>query len=299
MMTFMFIGFPDVHAGIVQIPFKGDSVNLHTFQNDASGMVFANPGVQQINNALLAIVQWFKYVLGTIATVWCVWQGYRMLSSGGDGDQFESAKKSIMWGIIGLVLSFLVEPMIRTVIYGGMGGLAPGQALLKPEISFLAGKAEIIGLMNWIKTMLGIISVAMIIFTGIQAMLALDSEEQTDTQKTNVRWIMIGIIIIIFNEIIVEYGLYGNVHLENNKPVTLRDPTRLISEFGGFLGYYLTFFAAVAVGGLAYGGYLILTSNFEESQTEKGKEIMKNTAIGIVIVLVSYVLVRTVIMLQN
>lgn len=286
-------------AGIVETPFNGEDVNLYMFEDDASGYQLNDPGVREINNALFAIITWFKYVLGAIATVWTVWQGYRMLSSGGDESQFDSAKNSIMWGIIGLVLSFVAEPFVRTVLYGGSALLEPGQAILDPEVSTGAGIAELQGIMNWLKTLLGIIAVAMIIFTGIRAMLALSSDDQMDKQKTNVRWIIIGIIIIIMNEILVNFGIYGDPHLEGNKPVTIRDAGKVITELSGFVGFYLSFFAAIAIAAITYGGYLILTAQFNEEQADKGKGIIMNVLMGIVIVLISYVLVRTVIVLQT
>ena len=287
-----------VSAGVISIPFQPDDVNLHLYGSDGSKTQFPDQGVLEANNTIMAVVHWLQLILGAIATVWMVWKGFSMLAAGSDHSAYESAKKSIVYGIVGLVVSFLADPLVRTVLYGGAGGLLPGQAILSPETSTLNGRNEIYALMNMLKTFIAVISVIMIVVTGIQAMLSLDDESETKKQTTNIRWIMIGIVTLIFNEILINYGLYGSPHLVNNKPVTVRDPIRVITEMSGFVSYMLTFFAVLAVLGIVYGGYLVLAGQFDSGQADKGKKIIKNVALGMLIVLVSYALVRTVIMWQ-
>lgn len=290
-----FLHIPVSYANLIDIPFNGNDINLYNFPSDESNTRITNPGIQQINDTLFAIINWFRYILGIVATIWVVWEGYQMLSAGEDDSKFTNAKKSIVWGVIGLVISFLIEPAVRTVLYGGGGGLTPGQAILDPATATAVGRTQLQGFMNWIKTMLGIIAVAMIIITGLKAMFSLGGEDETKKQKTNITWIVIGILIIIFNDILVNFGIYGDPHLENNKPVFVRDANRIITEFGGFIGWGLTFFATIAISGMVYGGYKMLIDN----KPDEGKKIIQFIVIGIVLVLTSYALVRTVIFLQS
>jgi uncharacterized membrane protein YidH (DUF202 family) len=224
-----------------------------------------------------------------------VWQGYQMLSAGEDESKFTNAKKSITWGIIGLIISFLVEPAVRTVLYGGEAGLTPGQAILDPSTATATGRTQLQGFMNWIKTMLGIVAVAMNVITGLKAKFSLGGEDETKKQKTNITWIVIGILIIIFNDILVNFGIYGDPHLVNNQPTFVRDANKIITELSGFISWGLTFFATISIAGMVYGGYKMLI----DGKPDEGKKIIQFIATGLVLVLTSYALVRAVILFQS
>ncbi|KKP38124.1 MAG: hypothetical protein UR28_C0021G0005 [Candidatus Peregrinibacteria bacterium GW2011_GWF2_33_10] len=60
------------------------------------------------------------------------------------------------------------------------------------------------------------------------------------------------------------------------------------------LNFVLGFLGLVAVGYLIYGGFLVLTGGAEDA-IEKGKTVMKNAVIGIVIIVVSFAVVNTLI----
>jgi len=286
---------------LVKIPFSADDIGLQTFQGVDPSTGARIDGATQVNNALFFVVDWFRQILGAIAITWIVWQGYVMLSSQGEEGDFDTAKKSILWGVVALIVSFLIEPFIRNVIYGGGDVLTAGEAILNAEVSTAAGILEIGGFMLWIKTLLGVLTVVMIIFTGIQSMMIADSEDESDKQKRNIKWVMIGVIIIIFNDILINSGIYGDPHInaETGKVEVGQNSFAVILEATGFIAYLLTFFAVIAVASIIYGGYLILTAAVSEDQVEKGKTIIINTGIGIIIAVISYTLVSTVIVLQS
>lgn len=295
-----FSGDISVLANSIDIPFKPGDVGLKTFEGVDTTQGSRTDGAVQINNALLEIVRWFRNILGVLASVWIIWQGFNLVNSQGDEAVYESAQKSIMWGVIALVGSFLVDPFIRNVIYGGGDTISAGQALLNPELSTGRGILELSGLMFWIKTMLGITAVAMIMFTGMRSIVSLDSDDEIANQKRNIQWVIIGILIIVFNEILVNFGIYGSPSINPNtgKPETIRDSVRVITEASGFVGFLLYFFAALSVAAIVYGGFLILTASYNEEQAETGKSIIKNVVLGVIIAFVSYMLVRSVIFLQ-
>jgi hypothetical protein len=304
-IIFLFVTIFTVHEGSVlassmSIPFEAEDVGLQEYLGDDTSAGARSDGTVQINNAILTIVNWIKNILGLLAAAWIIWNGFLLVNAQGNESVYETSQRSIMWGVIALVGSFLVDPFIRNVIYGGGDVLAPGQALLNPEMSTGRGILEIEGLIFWGKSMIAIIAVVMILYTGMKTMVSLDSDDQLSKQKTNMKWIVGGIILIIFNEIMVGSGIYGNpsINASTGKPETLRDSVRVITEASGFVGFLLYFVATMAVAALVYGGYLILTAAFNEEQADTGKTIIKNVLIGLVIVFISYTLVQSVIFLK-
>lgn len=61
------------------------------------------------------------------------------------------------------------------------------------------------------------------------------------------------------------------------------------------INYVLTFVGLIAVGFLIYAGFLYLFAGANPDGTKKAKEIIFNSIIGIIIILLSWVIVNTVI----
>lgn len=59
------------------------------------------------------------------------------------------------------------------------------------------------------------------------------------------------------------------------------------------INFFLFFLGLVAVAFIIYGGFLYITSQGDDGNTEKAKNIILYAAIGIVIILVSYAIVNT------
>jgi len=78
-------------------------------------------------------------------------------------------------------------------------------------------------------------------------------------------------------------------------------PTNLTGDDGGslktalrtVLNFFLFFLGIVATGMLIYGGFLYITSGGDDSGAEKGKKIIIYAAIGAIIILISFAIVKT------
>lgn len=62
----------------------------------------------------------------------------------------------------------------------------------------------------------------------------------------------------------------------------------------GFIDYLLGGVAVVAVGGVVWGGALMVTSNGNDSKVKSGKTAIKNAVVGLIIVLAAFLMVRSV-----
>ncbi len=286
-----------------EIPFTSDSVGLYSVDNNDDIANWAKrDGTALLNNALLDIVNWFRVVLWVFAVMWITYYGLKMVISREETD-FTNARKSIMIIIGALLASFLVEPVIRNVIYGWGKDLIAGEAILNPEDSVRHGINEIMWLMGWLKILIGTISVVMIIFTGVQSMFNFWDEDGLSKQKDNIKWIIIGILLITFNEIIVRFGIYWDPRLEQvwdiSKVSTVRDAGKIISEATGFIGFILSLVAVFAFSGIVYGWFLMLGPNSDDTQKDEWKKIIKFVATWLVIIFVSYTIISTLIMFRN
>lgn len=65
-------------------------------------------------------------------------------------------------------------------------------------------------------------------------------------------------------------------------------------KIGTIIGYFLSFLGVVALILVIYGGFLWMTAGGSEEKIKKAKELLKDAAIGLVIILLSYLIVNTI-----
>ena len=72
--------------------------------------LFGETGVfRQITNTIL-------YIVGIIAVIMLIWGGIRYVVSGGDSKKVTDAKNTVLYAIIGLIISFLAFAIVNFVI---------------------------------------------------------------------------------------------------------------------------------------------------------------------------------------
>lgn len=72
--------------------------------------LFGETGVfRQISSTII-------YIVGIIAVIMLIWGGLRYVLSGGDSKKVTDAKNTVLYAIIGLVISFLAFAIINFVI---------------------------------------------------------------------------------------------------------------------------------------------------------------------------------------
>jgi len=110
---------PDV---IVIPPGTGGSVcNVLgiTFVGTAPGTGIGPTANCSIVAVLLALLQWFAWIIAVVAVVYGLRGGYLYITSGGDGDKLIEARKSIMYTMVGVIvalISFGIIAIARAII---------------------------------------------------------------------------------------------------------------------------------------------------------------------------------------
>ncbi|HSX06238.1 MAG TPA: pilin [Candidatus Saccharimonadia bacterium] len=76
-----------------------------------------NPkGSLSIDSIIKTIVNIFSFVIGVVAVIMIMVSGYRYISSGGDSSKVASARSTITYAIIGLVVTALAQGIVRFVL---------------------------------------------------------------------------------------------------------------------------------------------------------------------------------------
>lgn len=68
----------------------------------------------------------------------------------------------------------------------------------------------------------------------------------------------------------------------------------LFSTAAGLINYLLSGAAVVAVGGVVYGGFLMVTSAGNQTKQTEGKKAVTNSLIGLAIILLAFLFVKSI-----
>jgi hypothetical protein len=83
---------------------------------DTSGCNNDTANQQSLNNLLTKIVNIFSIVVGVIAVIMIIVGGLRYITSGGDAGKVGTAKNSIIYAIVGLVIVALAQFIVHYVL---------------------------------------------------------------------------------------------------------------------------------------------------------------------------------------
>jgi hypothetical protein len=81
----------------------------------------ATGGQGSFRSLALTIVNFFLTFLGLIAVVMIIYGGFLYVSAAGNQEKIESAKKIIMYAVIGIVVILLSFAIVNTVLTAGSG----------------------------------------------------------------------------------------------------------------------------------------------------------------------------------
>lgn len=102
--------------------------NCDVSQGAIGGVDCANPGAENVPQDLFGtgsifttIVNILLFIIGAISVIMLIFGGIRYTTSGGDSGAVTSAKNTIMYAIIGLVVAFLAFAVVNWVL----GAIAP------------------------------------------------------------------------------------------------------------------------------------------------------------------------------
>ena len=87
-----------------------------TTNNPASGACTGVDETSKVNNLITTIINVFSVVVGIVAVVMIIVGGFRYITSGGDSTKVTSAKNTLLYAIIGLVVVALAQIIVKFVL---------------------------------------------------------------------------------------------------------------------------------------------------------------------------------------
>lgn len=75
-----------------------------------------------VNNLITSIINIFSVVVGIIAVIMIIFGGFRYITSGGDSGNISSAKQTIIYAVVGLIIVALAQVIVRFVLFRATTG---------------------------------------------------------------------------------------------------------------------------------------------------------------------------------
>lgn len=112
--TFFFSGFMTLVPGkaFAQVNTSGGLTGGSDAANDQANLA------QDFPDIFRTIVNIILFLVGAVAVIMLVIGGFKYVVSGGDSNAIESAKNTILYAIIGIVVAFLAYAAVNFVLSG-------------------------------------------------------------------------------------------------------------------------------------------------------------------------------------
>ena len=258
-------------------------------------------GERLIVGGLFQIVDIIRLIVGGLAAAYLVWSGFLLVSSSGEAQETEVAKRSIVWSFLALMLMLSLDTILQDILYGG-GEIGFGEILqVSDNNNFAALDGASLFISNfaaWLEALFAVLVVVMVVVSGWRMVAAMGEEEEITKQKSVLFWLAMAVVVFLFNNIAIEQVLYPwaiGASSDGNNVVASFSPNAAagVAEITAFLFYMLTFLGVVAVLVALYAGARLIMAFGDEEGQEAAKKTLVGAGIGIVVVLSSFAVTST------
>ncbi|MDD4286724.1 MAG: hypothetical protein PHN33_00030 [Candidatus Peribacteraceae bacterium] len=226
-------------------------------------------GSTEFGGIFQTIIASFVGVASLVGIVMIVRAGLALTVSQDEG-QFEKTKKTII-AISAALIIINLAPRVAEAFLAYQSG---GAGIIDTEIR---------GLLSFFETVAAITAVIFLIVSGIRAVVSYGGEDGLAHLKRAIFGIGAGILLIAVKLLIL------------NAVVVERTPSGLLSIVSKFMQVLLGFGAFVATIVLIWAGLLMIVNLGKDDQYTRAKNLVIRVGIGLIVILVSFALVRFVI----
>lgn len=283
--TVVFADFRDILEEI------GEDVNLENYQTTVHADAPSRSGVKNIASAIFFAIDFVKYVLGSIAVVMLIINAITMITAGKDSEEAATKEKVFLkFALMGLVLVFVADEAVKLAFFGEEGEVFRDEETAAEYAT--AGSDIIKGVYTFVEVFIGSIAVLMMVYSGLQILVAAGSEETVNAAKKRIFISSIGLVVIGLAELVVKDVIFKNqgeeVDVDRGKELLVGLSNFLVSAIG-----------TISVFALVYAGFLYILNFGNEEMTGKAKKILFEAIAGIVVAAGAFALVSTVIPVEG
>lgn len=266
-------------AGVVEIPTQKDITRVSISYNSSGDIV------DNVNTIGFSLLKTVKVVLQWVLLIFLVYVGVQMIMAMGNDEQLSTARKQIMYAMIGLLFINIPWTIYEAFHRDGNEYIwwKISQSWFETDrndnnifIDFFDFWTTFNDNIIWfLKVLIFGIAVFMLVYAGIEIMTARERQEQIGEWKEKIIYVILALIFLWFIESWKNIAFNWNI----SDGVNLFETIANLGLF--FAGPTALFFLTLA-------GYYYITSNGDEEKVKKAKSIVINIVLATLIILAAY-----------
>lgn len=249
--------------------------------------------LEKFENIVGPIARVARIIVGAIAVIFIIVSGVTMVVNGENEETATEQKKSMTYGVIGLMMISIAGPLAEVFDYRQGNLFESGESLVE-RAGLFDDTTKII--ITFLKYLLGGLASLMAIRAGATMVSSSSSEEDITREKKNLILIVSGLAMVIVSDLIIRRILYATEYNDSaSKTVVAINQSELVTQIVAITNLMVSFVGPIMVLGIVIGGVLYVTAGGDEERTGLAKKIIMNSIIGVIIIYSAFALVSTII----
>lgn len=203
-------------AIILLLPLTGLAKNCSATPDPATPNELCNPitVASDLPSFGIRLLQVFASAAGVTAIIFVLFSGFRFITSQGNSETVEQARRALQWALSGLVLILL-----SYVLVAALGAFLHQRLIAPPsyndnpninEINPIGGNGGInnfsdlyLTLISGFFGVMGLLAILFLVINGVRYITARGNEEQAESAKSAITYAALGIVICLLAYVLV------------------------------------------------------------------------------------------------
>jgi hypothetical protein len=243
------------------------------------------PGASKLTSTVYFILDFFKYVFGSVAVLMIVISGIKLvLAARAVQDVMSREKETIRFAFSGLLIILLADTIIRNVFFGSEGEMYRTGTDL--QMAAQQGVNVVQGVTGMLRIFIPSIAILFFVIAAYRLLTSQGDPEKLKKAQTQITWAIVGIIVAGLAEIVVFNVIFPQ---QGSRIPDANEFARLMVTMTNYISGFIS---TIAVSMLIYAGYLYVVSAGGEG-INKAKTVVKGAIIGLLIAMAAFALVNT------
>lgn len=248
---------------------------------------------QKLENILGPFSRNLRIIVGAVAVLFIVISGFTMVISGDNEETAKKEKKSMTFGIIGLMMISIAGPIAEVFDYR-QGNFINDPEGFTDRVQLFSDVTQLV--ITFIKYLLGSLATLMAVRAGAVMVLSSDNEDEVTKAKKSLALSAGGLFMVVVSSMVIQKIFYVASYSSSAEETIIQlDQNELVRQLSAFANILVSFVGPVMMFGIVIGGFLYVTAGGDEERTGLAKKIIMNSIIGIIIIYGAFALVSTVI----
>lgn len=249
--------------------------------------------LEKLENFLGPVARNVRIILGALSVLFIVISGFTMVISGENEDTAKTQRKSIFYGIIGLMMISIAGPISEVFDYR-QGNLIDDPENFIERVQIFDGVTQLI--ITFLKYLLGGLATLMAVRAGAVMVMNGDNDDDIGKAKKQLTVGVGGLLLVIVSDLVIRRIFYiAEYSTDAEQTVVQLDQNELIRQMVGVTNLAVTFIGPIMMLGIVVGGFMYIMSQGDEDKTEMAKKVVTNSIIGIVIIYGAFAVVSTIV----